>query len=477
MSLRWRILGVPVLLIVLTVAWNLGASYYVAQRQFNAFVSGLGRTEASDLARQLSRAYTAAKGWGTVDAALSASGYLDYPYVDSSEHIEGTEDGADSDSDEGFHIDRLRVVIVDLAGRSIRDNYSELDTGELTQALSGTRRAILDLQTGQTVGFVYLDVNQNFLETESSGFLRDLLLSSIASGALILMIASLLASSLSRRITAPISALTKATNAIAGQDAMTLLPVTSDDELGQMSAAFNQMTTSLQRQRDLRKRLINDVSHELNTPLTVIQLEAKALLDKLQAPGQAARHIIQEVNMLGNLVNDLNWLGETDSGQMRLRLESCAIEQLLTNEVERWQAQAEARLTSLSLAPLPQLPTLRLDPARIRQAVGNVIHNALANTDRGSVIVTAAMSRGNRIQFSVEDDGAGIDPVDLPHIFQRYYRAEQSRGPGSGLGLDIARSIIEAHGGSITVHSEGLGRGTTVRFLLPGGMNSVQDTS
>ena len=474
MSLRWRILSVLILLIVLTVAWNLGASYYVTQRQFDAFVSELGRIEASDLARQLSRAYTAAKGWRTVDAALSASGYL---YEDDTEHIEGTEGGADGEGDEGFHIDRLRVVVVDLAGRSIRDNYSELDTGELTQALTGTRREILNLQTGQTVGFVYLDVNQNFLETESSGFLRELLLSSIASGAFILMIALLLATSLSRRITAPISALTKATQAIARREATTLLPVTSNDELGQMSAAFNQMTTGLQRQRDLRKRLINDVSHELNTPLTVIQLEAKGLLDELQAPGQAARHIIQEVNMLRNLVNDLNWLGETDSGEIRLNLESCAIDRLLTSEVERWQAQAEARLTSLSLAPLPQLPTLQLDPGRMRQALGNVIHNALVNTDQGSVIVTAAMGCGNTLQLSVEDDGAGIDPADLPHIFQRFYRADQSRGPGSGLGLDIARTIIEAHGGSITVHSEGLGCGTTVRFQLPSEMNSVQDLS
>ena len=470
MSLRWRILSVLIFVIILTVAWNLAASYYVTQRQLDAFVSELSQREASELARQLSRAYTAARGWHSVDAALSASGYL---YEAESEHEGESEGSADAESDEGFHIDRLRVVIVDLAGRSIRDNFAELEAGEMTHALTGQRREILDLATGQTVGFVYLDVDQNFLETESISFLRELLLSSSASGLFILLVALLLATSLSRRITAPISALTKATKAIARRDDTTMLPVTTKDELGQMSEAFNQMTRSLQRQRDLRKGLINDVSHELNTPLTVIQLEAKGLLDGLQAPDQAARHIVAEVDMLRNLVNDLNWLGETDSGELPLNLEACDVGPLLTSEVERWHAQADARLTSLSLAALPPLPTLRLDSGRIRQALGNLIYNALQHTDQGSVIVAAAVDGGRTVQISVEDDGAGIDPADLPHIFQRFYRADQSGGRGRGLGLDIARTIIEAHGGSITVHSDGLGHGATVRFQLPVDRNSA----
>lgn len=472
MSLRWRILSVLILVIVLTVAWNLAASYYVTQRQLDAFVSELGRQEASELARQLSRAYTMAQGWHSVDAALSASGYL---YEAQSEHREGAEGSADAESDEGFHIDRLRIVIVDSAGRSIRDNFAELEAGEMTHALTGQRREILNLGTGQPVGFVYLDVDQNFLETESVSFLRELILGSSATGLFILVVALLLATSLSRRITAPISALTKATQAIARRDDTTLLPVTSNDELGQMSEAFNQMTTALQRQRDLRRGLINDVSHELNTPLTVIQLEAKGLLDGLQAPDQAARHIVEEVNMLRNLVNDLNWLGETDSGELPLNLDACDLGSLLTSEAERWRAQADARLTSLSLAPLPPLPTLRLDSGRIRQALGNLIYNALQHTDQGSVIVAAAVDGERTVQISVEDDGAGIEPADLPHVFHRFYRAAQTGGLGRGLGLDIARTIIEAHGGSISVHSEGLGCGTMVRFQLPVDKNSADD--
>ena len=464
MSLRWRIAGVFIIVISLTVAWNLAASYYAIRRQLDAFVGGLGRIEASNLARQLSRAYTEADGWGAVDSALLASGYL---YETENEHREGHESGAGGESDEGFHIDMIRVVIVNLDGRTVRDNFSDLETGALTRELPGQRRAIQDLGSGQTVGYVYLDVNQNFLETESGIFLRDLLLSSIASGLFILIIAMSLAASLSRRITAPISALTEATRAIAQRDDASPLPVTSDDELGQMSATFNQMSTALQRQRTLRKRLITDVSHELNTPLTVIQLEAKALLDDLQQPDEAAQRIIQEVSMLRNLVDDLSWLAETDSGELQLRLEHTSLGPLLTSEVERWQAQAQARHISLSLEPLPPVPASQLDPARIRQALGNIIHNALQHSDGGRALVAANLAEDGFLDISVIDDGAGIDPADLPHVFERFYRADQSRSRGRGLGLDIARTILEAHGGAMTVTSEGIGKGVTVVARLP----------
>ncbi len=464
MSLRRRILSVLILVIILTVAWNLAASYYVSQRQLDAFLSELSRREASELARQLSRAYTAARGWHTADAALSASGYL---YEDESGHSEGSESSGDAEGGEGFHIDRLRVVIVDLAGQSIRDNFAELEAGEKTHALTGQRREILDLGTGQTVGFVYLDVDQKFLETESISFLRELFLSSSASGLFILIVALLLATSLSRRITAPISALTKATQAIARRDDTTFLPVTSNDELGQMSAAFNQMTSALQRQRDLRKRLINDISHELNTPLAVIQLEAKALLDELQSPEQAAQHITQEVTMLRNLTNDLNWLAETDSGEWRLNLELCGIQELLASEVRRWQPQAQSRQISLSLLPLPSLPALMLDAPRMRQALGNLIHNALLHADARRVVMSATVHHDGAVEISVTDDGTGIAAHELSQIFQRGFRAEQSRGSGRGFGLNIAQTIIEAHGGSLAAETHNENSGTIIKITLP----------
>ena len=467
MSIRWRILGAFILLIVLAVSLSVGVGYYTIQGQLNEFIGELSSEEANELARNMSREYTSSSDWETLDVFLFEAGYL----YGEREEQEGHEEGEKAESSELFHKDPIHIVIVDVKGSVIKDNYAELMRGEVAPELGGERTTIFDLGTRQPVGYVFVDVNREFLSTESHGFLEGALTSIIIGGLLTTAVAILLAAWLARRITAPVTALTQATQAIAQHGDMAMLPVTSSDELGQMSTAFNQMTSALQTQRDLRKRLINDVSHELNTPLSVIQLEAKGLNDGLQMPTEAADHIIEEVNMLCNLVRDLNWLAETDSGELRLTIEPCPIDEFLAREVARWQPQAQAQQIALSLQPLPQLPLLNLDRMRMSQALGNVIRNALQHTETGGrVTVAATTEEGGSVRLSVTDDGAGIDTADLPHIFDRFYRTDQSRDRGTGgtgLGLPIARAIIEAHNGTIAVTSDGLGQGTTVRFDLP----------
>ena len=282
--------------------------------------------------------------------------------------------------------------------------------------------------------------------------------------------AILLAAWLSRRITAPVTALTEATQAIAQGDT-THLPVTSSDELGQMSAAFNQMTSTLETQRKLRRRLINDVSHELNTPLSVIQLEARGLRDGLQTPEIASDHIIQEVDRLRGLAIDLNWLAETDYDELRLTLEPSSIYELLTAEVDRWQPQSQTRQVELSLQVSADLPDMDLDRMRMSQALGNVLSNAIHYTEAdGNIVLRAEIESQESLAISIIDDGIGIHATDLPHVFDRFYRTDQSRSRvigGTGLGLAITRAIVEAHGGTVAVTSDGLGQGVTVTFRLP----------
>ena len=238
-----------------------------------------------------------------------------------------------------------------------------------------------------------------------------------------------------------------------------------------MSAAFNRMTSALETQRDLRRRLINDVSHELNTPLTVIQLEAKGLRDGLQTPESASDHIIQEVDRLRDLVTDLDWLAETDHGGLRLTLEARSIHELLTAEVDRWQPQSQARQVELSLRVSDELPDIYLDRMRMSQALGNVLSNAIHCTEAGGHIVLRAWLEGEKgLAFSIIDDGIGIHSADLPHLFDRFYRTDQSRSRGiggTGLGLAITRAIVEAHGGTNAATSDGLGQGVTLTILLP----------
>ncbi|MDE2817117.1 MAG: HAMP domain-containing sensor histidine kinase, partial [Chloroflexota bacterium] len=291
-------------------------------------------------------------------------------------------------------------------------------------------------------------------------------------------IAILLAYWLSKRITAPVTALTKATQAIAQGDT-TQLPVTSSDELGRMSTAFNRMIDTLETQRELRRRLINDVSHELNTPLSVIQLEAKGLRDGLQSPENAADHIIQEVNRLRGLTTDLNWLAETDYGELRLTLAASSIDQLLTAEVDRWQPQCQANQVALSLHVSADLPDVNLDRMRMSQALGNVLSNAIHATEAGGSIVLQAGLVSNSVSgteqaealvISITDDGIGIHAADLPHVFDRFYRTDQARSRGiggTGLGLAITRAIIEVHGGTVAVASDGPGQGAVVTMRLP----------
>ena len=475
-SLHGRILRAFVLIVVLAVVLSVAIGYYVTQSQLDGFVAQLAAVEAENVARHLSREYTASGGWETVDLALADAGYL---YAREGEHEEGH--GERRERREGgetaFHLDRIRIVVVADGGAVIRDNLSRLLPGTRAPALGGERATVIDRGTGRTVGHAYVDVEREFLATELHGFLRGMLSTTALGGVLIAAVALALAAWIARRITAPVTLLTAAAKRIEqGEDSAdnTLLPVTSQDELGQMSEAFNRMTNALNTQQEVRRRLINDLSHELNTPLAVIRLEAQGLRDGLQEPGGAAEVIVGEVTLLANLVRDLNWLAETDSGDLRLSPEAVATEQLLDSELQRWQPQARMAGIDLELEAGPGLPVLELDPMRLSQAFGNVVQNALQHTESGGqVTITGTGTADGGITITVTDDGAGIAADDLPHVFDRLYRSDESRTRGtrgtggSGLGLSIARAIVGAHSGTITISSGGLGNGTTVRISLP----------
>lgn len=464
MSLRWRIMGSLVAVILLSVLISVGVGYYATQHRLGVFVDRIGDDEAVQLARNLSRAYSGG-GWETVDRALAEAGYS-YAEAEQRERSEESE-GAHIES---LHRDPVRVVIVAADGGVVKDNMSALLPGSAAPDLGGHRETVIDLATDRTVGHVYVDVNRELLSTESDGFLSRLLYISLIGGALTAGVAILLAVWLSKRITAPVTALTEATQAIA-EGGTARLPVTAADELGRMSAAFNRMASALKTQRELRRRLIKDVSHELNTPLSVILLEATGLRDGLQSAAGASGQIIEEVGRLRGLATDLDWLAETDHGGLRLKVEASSIDDLLKAEVDRWQPQAEARQVDLSLEAPADLPEMALDRMRMGQALGNVLNNAVHCAEAGGrVVVGAGLEEKEGLAISISDDGIGIDPADLPHVFDRFYRTGRSRSRGiggTGLGLAITRAIVEAHGGTIAVTSDGPGQGASVTIRLP----------
>ena len=465
MSLRWRIMLATVFIVLLTVLASIGVGYYATQARLGVFVDRIGGGEAFQLAQKLSREYTAAGDWRNLDAALAEAGFLYEGVAPNGEHESG-----EGNSSESSHRDQIRVVVTDAAGRIVRDNREHTPPGAIASDLGGHRETVFDLNANQPVGHVYVDVNEELLSNESDGFLQALLYIAAIGGALTAAVAMLLAAWFSKRITAPVSALTEATQAIA-QGETASLPITSSDELGRMSAAFNQMTTALETQRELRRRLINDVTHELNTPLSVIKLESQGMRDGLQSPEQASSHILQEVDRLGGLVSDLDWLAESDLGEMRLELESSSMHEILQTEFDRWQPQSQARDVSLSLEVAGELPDLKVDRLRMGQALGNLVNNAIKCTGGGGEIVLAAKSdHDGTLTISITDDGIGIAADELPRVFDRFYRTAQSRSRGiggKGLGLAIAQAIVEGHGGTIDAASDGPDRGTCVSIRLP----------
>ncbi|MDE0630982.1 MAG: HAMP domain-containing protein [Caldilineaceae bacterium] len=334
MSLFWRFLGAFVLLILFSVSLSVGIGYYATLDRLDAFGGELSSKAANLVAQKLGQSYTYSNGWETLVVTVSEAG--GGRLAAAGEEVRPIEDSG-QEAVQGEHYvlfhkrtgeDQIRVFLDVGDGYELYDDLSELFQDRAAPKLNALRTGEQAIDVSgdsarRLVGYAILDFYKEFGATESRNFFQGLLVTTVTGGLLTVAIALLLAAWLSKRISTPVTALTEAFRTVAQRGDPALLPVTSSDELRQMSSAFNRMTTALQTQRDLRNRLLNDVSHELSTPLSIIRLEAHALGKGLQPPSQAADRIVQEVNMLGNLVRDLGWLAETESDELQLSVYPC----------------------------------------------------------------------------------------------------------------------------------------------------------
>jgi len=336
-------------------------------------------------------------------------------------------------------------------------------------------------ETGEHIGTAIIGSFSGLYGPQQEMYLKKIQRSLVISGVVASVIGVLIGIWLATRITAPVTALTRSAIRLGERQQPVKLPVRSDDELGQMTAAFNRMIDALEEQRALRSRLLNDVAHELNTPLSVIQLELDALRDGLQTPDAAAAQVQQEIEHLKNLINDLTWLSETDDGNIHLDLQPLDLCAETRKLFSHWEPLADAQGVSLTLKIPPALcdscPPVHGDLFRLSQVFRNVVDNALRYTPAGgSIIVTLSREQvpcqgqmRDCLVTRIRDTGAGIPEQDLPHIFDRFYRVDPSRSReegGRGLGLAIVRRIIEGHGGEVWAESQ-LGAGTTIGYALP----------
>ncbi|MCW5860752.1 MAG: HAMP domain-containing protein [Caldilineales bacterium] len=275
----------------------------------------------------------------------------------------------------------------------------------------------------------------------------------------------------SRRITQPLRAMTQASQRIAGGDYHQRVPVVSDDELGDLAESFNRMAAALEQTEQRRLDLIGNVAHELRTPLSNIRSTLEALTDGVLAPEPATFLNVQhETARLQRLVQDLEELSRAEAGQIPLKQQAVAIGELIEAAVARLHPQFGDKGVSLRSAIGADLPAVWADPGRITQVLLNLLGNALQYTPPGGDVVVQANQQYAQVLVVVKDSGIGIAESDLPHIFERFYRAEKSRsrvGGGSGIGLTISKHLVEAHGGRIWAQSLGPGQGSSFFFTLP----------
>lgn len=268
-----------------------------------------------------------------------------------------------------------------------------------------------------------------------------------------------------RRFAAPLGDLIDAAESVEAGNYGVRVRARGPRELRSLATAFNSMSGRLESSERERRRLLADVTHELRTPLTIMQGNLEALLDGVYpADAEHMQPILEETRVLSRLVDDLRTLSLAEAGALTLHREPTDVSQLLTDSVASFRAQSDGAGVSLVTAIDDSLPQADVDPVRMREVLSNLLSNALRYTPRGGSVRIGASTSDGRVRVSVRDTGPGIAPDALPHVFDRFYKSDESRG--AGLGLAIAKSLVVAHGGEIEATST-LGQGTEMRFTLP----------
>jgi len=294
----------------------------------------------------------------------------------------------------------------------------------------------------------------------------------------IALIITLLASWLiSRQISAPLRNLFASAQSIADGNYRERVKLPANlqeaqmDEIQRLSSGFNQMAASLERTEEMRKQLIADISHELRTPLTTIKGSIEGLIDGvLPAQNDTYEHILTEATRLQRLVDDLQELSRLEGGSFSLALHNFPLQPFLEKIILQFQPLFEKKGVHLNSDFQANLGEISADPDRLNQILINLLTNGLNYTPTNGIVTFSVQKLQRHIQFQVTDDGIGIAPEHLPHIFTRFYRADKSRSRtagGSGIGLTITKHLIEAHGGSIQAFSDGLGQGSRFVFFIP----------
>lgn len=446
------------------------------QTQFSQYINQNGRVLAQQLAPTLAQYYSRQGSWQGVENLLNnpwgnmmmneGMGMMDEGDWGMWQDEDGMGMGSASNP---WSMMGLRLLLADAQGTIIADSAAQ-DVGK-TVSPTNLAAGVPVVAGNQQVGTLLPLYAETNTPNAAGDFVSSVNRSTWLAGITAALVALLLGSILFFQIVSPVQKLTTAAQKIAAGDLGGRILTQSQDEIGALATAFNQMADSLAQHEELRRNLIADVAHELRTPLTVIQGNLEAMLDGvLPASPQEIATLRDEAALLTRLVADLRLLSLAESGQLKLERVKTNIVELITHAVEPFRLQAQSSKVELNLELASSLPPIELDVDRITQVIRNLLSNALRHTpEGGQVIVTCKSNKPHELLTTVSDTGEGIVPDDLPYVFDRFYRADKSRSRssgGSGIGLAIVKQLVEAHGGKVWVESQP-GRGALFGFTLP----------
>ena len=432
--------------LVLALALGSASLYigYAARQEVDRIERGIEEARVARVEDVVSKFYTARQDWSGLQSVVERAGSL-----------------------YGKHI-----VVVDAKGRVVGD--SRLRFGRPPKGIDPGRRLLAVRSKGREIGSVLVapsDIPENIPEPPLSQFAlamnQSLLLAGIAVGAGGILLVSLV----SQRTLSSVRVVSSAARRLGAGDLSQRVPAGGRDEIGQLARTFNSMAEGLQSAERQRRNLVADVAHELRTPLSNIQGYVEAVRDGLLKPDDATVDTIhQQVVYLARLVEDLRVLAEAEAEDFRLDVEPDSLEVVVQRSVEAFRPRAEGKGVTL-VSDLPtELPLVVLDRTRISQVMANLLENAIRHTpDGGQVKVSATTGKGSMATVTVADSGEGIPAEEVPNVFRRFYRVDPSRTRatgGAGLGLTIAKQLVEAHGGTIRAESAA-GAGSKFIFELP----------
>ena len=433
---------------------------------FRQYITNSGVRASGSGVQQLVAYYQEQGSWDGVEKLLGEGVFLAGPV--------GLPPSAANARDRG-PTGRLDATLADASGKVVFDSAGRAEGRRLSAREKSRALTISQTEDGEVLGYLLLSfpgagdrlgrLEQQFLDRTRSILIQG--------GAVAVVLGLVLSVFLSRSLTAPLQRLATAARAVAAGDLGQQVRVEGSAEMAEVALAFNEMTTALDESERQRQNMVADTAHELRTPLTVLQGNLRAILDGVYPLEEAEiSRLYDETRLLSRLVDDLRELALADAGQLRLNLRPTDLSQVIPSTTENLAPAAEASGVKLMAQVPADLPAVRADADRVVQVLSNLLINAFRHTPSGGTVTVTAIAGADAVELAVADTGEGISPDDLPHIFERLWQADRARTRGdratggTGLGLSVAQSLVEAQGGRIWAESI-LGQGSTFRFTLP----------